>query len=45
MLLSSQLSKNPRLAIVHKQIRDMDANLIKDIQLQAKKIIKNIEDI
>jgi len=42
---AGQLSKNPRLAIVHKQIRDMDANLIKDIQLQAKKIIKNIEDI
>ena len=42
---SKQLSKNPRLAIVNKQIRDMDPALIKDIKLQAKKLIKNIEDV
>ncbi len=42
---SKQLSKNPRLAIVNKQIRDMDSALIKDIKLQAKKLIKNIEDV
>ena len=42
---AEQLSKNPRLAIVNKQIRDMDPNLIKDIKLQAEKLIKNIEDI
>jgi len=42
---SEKLIKNPRLAIVNKQIRDMDPALIKDIRLQAKKIIKNIEDV
>ena len=42
---SQQLSKNPRLAIVNKQIRDMDPNLIEDIKLQAKNLIKNIENI
>lgn len=42
---SKQLSKNLRLAIVNKQIRNMDPALIKDIKLQAKKLIKNIEDV
>jgi deoxyribodipyrimidine photolyase-related protein len=42
---SQQLSKNSRLAIVNKQIRDMDPNLIEDIKLQAKKLIKNIENL
>ncbi len=42
---SQQLSKNPRLAIVNKQIRDMDPNLIEDIKLQSKNLIKNIENI
>jgi deoxyribodipyrimidine photolyase-related protein len=42
---SEKLSKNPRLAIVNKQIRDMDPTLVKDIKLQAKKLIKNIEDV
>jgi deoxyribodipyrimidine photolyase-related protein len=40
-----KLEKNPRLAIVNKQIRDMDADLIKDIKLQAKKHIQNIETL
>lgn len=42
---SKQLSKNPRLAIVNKQIRDMDSNLLENIQSQANRLIKNIEDL
>ena len=40
---TSKLEKNPRLAIVNKQIRSMDTNLIEDIKSQAKKHIQNIE--
>ena len=40
-----KIKQNPRLAIVNKQIRDMDPTLVKDIKLQAKKLIKNIEDV
>jgi deoxyribodipyrimidine photolyase-related protein len=42
---TSKLEKNPRLAIVNKQIRSMDANLIEDIKSQAKKHIQNIETL
>ncbi|NDG15999.1 MAG: hypothetical protein EB110_10235 [Betaproteobacteria bacterium] len=42
---TSKLEKNPRLAIVNKQIRSMDVNLIEDIKSQAKKHIQNIETL
>jgi deoxyribodipyrimidine photolyase-related protein len=42
---NKQLSKNPRLAIVNKQIQSMDSSTIKSIQMQAKKHIQNIENL
>lgn len=45
MANTSKLEKNPRLAIVNKQIRDMDNKLIKDIKAQAKSHIQNIETL
>ena len=42
---TSKLEKNPRLAIVNKQIRGMDINTIEDIKSQAKKHIQNIETL
>jgi len=42
---TSKLEKNPRLAIVNKQIRVMDINTIEDIKSQAKKHIQNIETL
>ena len=40
---SEKLGKNPRLGIVYKQLRDMDRDLLKEIQSQARKYIQNIE--
>jgi len=42
---NKQLSRNPRLAIVNKQIQNMDSDAIKSIQTQAKKHIQNIENL
>jgi len=42
---NKQLNKNPRLAIVNKQIQSMDRSTIKSIQMQAKKHILNIENL
>lgn len=42
---NKHLSKNPRLAIVNKQIQNMDSDAIKSIQTQAKKHIQNIENL
>jgi deoxyribodipyrimidine photolyase-related protein len=42
---TSKLEKNPRLAIVNKQIKSMDPNTIEDIKLQAKKHLENIETL
>ncbi len=42
---NEQLRKNPRLAIVNKQIQNMDSDVIKSIQTQAKKHIQNIENL
>jgi deoxyribodipyrimidine photolyase-related protein len=42
---SSKLGKNPRLAIVNKQIRNMDTDLVENIKSQAKKYIQNIETL
>ncbi len=40
---SEKLGKNPRLGIVYKQLRDMDRDLLKEIQSQAHQYIQNIE--
>jgi deoxyribodipyrimidine photolyase-related protein len=42
---NKQLSRNPRLAIVNKQIQNMDSDAMKSIQTQAKKHIQNIENL
>ena len=42
---SSKLDKNPRLAIVNKQIRNMGPDLVENIKSQAKKYIQNIETL
>lgn len=42
---AEKLGKNPRLGIVYKQLRDMDSDLFKDVQSQARQYIQNIETL
>ena len=42
---AQKLGKNPRLGIVYKQLRDMDPDLLKDVQSQARQYIQNIETL
>jgi deoxyribodipyrimidine photolyase-related protein len=42
---AEKLGKNPRLGIVYKQLRDMDPDLFKDVQSQARQYIQNIETL
>jgi deoxyribodipyrimidine photolyase-related protein len=42
---AQKLGKNPRLGIVYKQLRDMDPDLLKAVQSQARQYIQNIETL
>ena len=42
---AQKLGKNPRLGIVFKQLRDMNPDLLKDVQSQARQYIQNIETL